>query len=352
MALLAERTRRRPDAGRADPPSGREQVDRTRHPHQLGRRRLGAARSHPQDVPPRAGDGGAGPPGRGLVPGARLRPAGPGRPQPRVRRHVRGAGVGDDAVTVLDQVADPRAAPAAFRGRVPGRRGVPAAAAARGRGDGVGRRRRARRVAGARAGRHPRPLPRRARRHPRPGLRGRDLGHTGRTCPRAREDCSATTRRPAPCSTASPTSWPPTRSSSPSTLDPDREYAVNVVNAPVFDHTGHVTLVLSLTGFGRPLRGAEVVAAGDAPARRHTAHHRRPLPRALPRPRPEHLDARPSHTYANLRCSGLGALSRVARCGCRGRSGAGCRCGSSVSAPSRTMAVPFTSTCSMPSASA
>jgi DNA-binding IclR family transcriptional regulator len=46
-------------------------------------------------------------------------------------------------------------------------------------------------------------------------------------------------------------------------LDPDREYAVNVVNAPVFDHTGQVTLVLSLTGFGRPLRGAEALAVGD-----------------------------------------------------------------------------------------
>jgi DNA-binding IclR family transcriptional regulator len=47
-------------------------------------------------------------------------------------------------------------------------------------------------------------------------------------------------------------------------LDPDREYAVNVVNAPVFDHTGHVTLVLSLAGFTRALRGHEVTAAGDA----------------------------------------------------------------------------------------
>jgi DNA-binding IclR family transcriptional regulator len=46
------------------------------------------------------------------------------------------------------------------------------------------------------------------------------------------------------------------------TLEPDREYAVNVVNAPVFDHTGRVTVVLSLTGFGRPLRGHEVLAAG------------------------------------------------------------------------------------------
>ena len=46
------------------------------------------------------------------------------------------------------------------------------------------------------------------------------------------------------------------------TLEPDGEYAVNVINAPVFDHTGHVTLVLSLTDFGRPLRGHEVLAAG------------------------------------------------------------------------------------------
>ena len=36
-----------------------------------------------------------------------------------------------------------------------------------------------------------------------------------------------------------------------------------MVNAPVFDHTGQVTLVLSLTGFGRPLLGAEALTAGD-----------------------------------------------------------------------------------------
>jgi DNA-binding IclR family transcriptional regulator len=47
-------------------------------------------------------------------------------------------------------------------------------------------------------------------------------------------------------------------------LDPDRDYAVNVVNAPVFDHTGHVTLVVSLTGFARALPGREVQRAGDA----------------------------------------------------------------------------------------
>jgi len=47
-------------------------------------------------------------------------------------------------------------------------------------------------------------------------------------------------------------------------LDADREYAVNVVNAPVFDHTGQVTLVLSLTGFARALRGTEVLDAGAA----------------------------------------------------------------------------------------
>jgi DNA-binding IclR family transcriptional regulator len=47
-------------------------------------------------------------------------------------------------------------------------------------------------------------------------------------------------------------------------LVPGRDYAINVVNAPVFDHTGRVTLVVSLTGFGRTLRGAEVQEAGDA----------------------------------------------------------------------------------------
>jgi DNA-binding IclR family transcriptional regulator len=47
-------------------------------------------------------------------------------------------------------------------------------------------------------------------------------------------------------------------------IDPDRDYPVNVVNAPVFDHTGNVILVLSLTGFARTLRGHEVLAAGDA----------------------------------------------------------------------------------------
>jgi DNA-binding IclR family transcriptional regulator len=47
-------------------------------------------------------------------------------------------------------------------------------------------------------------------------------------------------------------------------LEPRREYAVNVVNAPVFDHTGHVTLLLSLAGFPRALLGSEVRAAGEA----------------------------------------------------------------------------------------
>jgi DNA-binding IclR family transcriptional regulator len=47
-------------------------------------------------------------------------------------------------------------------------------------------------------------------------------------------------------------------------LLPERDYAVNVVNAPVFDHTGQVTLVLSLTGFAGTLRGTDVHAAGNA----------------------------------------------------------------------------------------
>src|SRR4051794_33436216 len=67
-------------------------------------------------------------------------------------------------------------------------------------------------------------------------------------------------------------------------LDPDRRYAVNVVNAPVFDHTGHVTLVLSLTGFADTLLGADVTEVGDAlvtATRRITA--------ALSPTPPEHL---------------------------------------------------------------
>jgi DNA-binding IclR family transcriptional regulator len=47
-------------------------------------------------------------------------------------------------------------------------------------------------------------------------------------------------------------------------LVPEREYAVNVVNAPVFDHTGQVTLVISLAGFAGVRSGADVQAAGDA----------------------------------------------------------------------------------------
>ena len=62
-------------------------------------------------------------------------------------------------------------------------------------------------------------------------------------------------------------------------LEPDREYAVNVVNAPVFDHTGHVTLVLSLTGFARPLRGHEVLTTGGRLVEATTT-----LTDALPRP--------------------------------------------------------------------
>jgi DNA-binding IclR family transcriptional regulator len=47
-------------------------------------------------------------------------------------------------------------------------------------------------------------------------------------------------------------------------VDVTRDYSVNIVNSPVFDHTGQVTLLLSLTGFDRALGGTEVQAAGDA----------------------------------------------------------------------------------------
>ena len=127
-------------------------------------------------------------------------------------------------------------------------------------------------------------------------------------------------------------------------LEPDREYAVNVVNAPVFDHTGHVTLVLSLTGFGRALRGAEVVAAGDAllAATRVITDALSPSP---PVPNISKLTATYLREPRGVRYCMLGVwVSRPERSRVPVRS--------SVSSPSRTMAVPFTSTWSMPSASA
>ena len=117
-------------------------------------------------------------------------------------------------------------------------------------------------------------------------------------------------------------------------VDPDGEYAVNVVNAPVFDHTGQVTLVLSLTGFGRPLRGAEVLTAGA-----------------------RLVDATTKLTDRTARTPDghcRGATSGVAREAVRvsrpERRSVPLR--ASVSLASRTMAVPFTRTWSMPSASA
>jgi DNA-binding IclR family transcriptional regulator len=48
----------------------------------------------------------------------------------------------------------------------------------------------------------------------------------------------------------------------PLELDTGREYAVSTINAPVFDHDGRVTLVLSLTGFADRLTGGAVESIG------------------------------------------------------------------------------------------
>jgi DNA-binding IclR family transcriptional regulator len=48
----------------------------------------------------------------------------------------------------------------------------------------------------------------------------------------------------------------------PDRLDPARRYNVNVVSAPAFDANGHASVVLALL-MAKPLRGAEIVAAGD-----------------------------------------------------------------------------------------
>ena len=160
MTLLAARPGRRADAGRAHPTSRRQQVDRARHPHQPRRRRLGAARSRPQDLPARPRPRRGRPHGRRLVPGPRLRPPGHGRPERRARRHLCRAG---RRATTRSPCSTRSAGPARrSASALPGGRGVPAAAAVGRGGAGVGRRRRARRVAGARAARHPRLLPRRA----------------------------------------------------------------------------------------------------------------------------------------------------------------------------------------------
>lgn len=45
-------------------------------------------------------------------------------------------------------------------------------------------------------------------------------------------------------------------------VDPERTYAVNALNAPVFDHDGRVSLVISLTGFAGPLAGRDVTSLG------------------------------------------------------------------------------------------
>ena len=338
--------RRAPHAGRAHPPAGGEQVDRPRHPHQPRPPPAGCCATPPArptgSVRRWSRSGGS---AVGLVPRPRLRPPVLVELSLELGATCAALGVGDDTVTVLDQVADPRAA----RQRVPGGRVVPAAASAGCRGRGVGAGRGARRLARPRPRRHARPLRRRARRHPRPWVRGGDRGHARGARPRARGHARRRHLGPAPRSTASPTSSPPTRSSSRSTLDPDREYAVNVVNAPVFDHTGHVTLVLSLTGFARPLRGDEVLRRRRAPRRRHHPPHRRACsPTALARTsRRSTTDHRGGPSDASRWASGQWRGWRVSR---PERSSVPLR--ASVSVPSRTIGVPFTRTWSMPSASA
>ncbi|HEY7133433.1 MAG TPA: helix-turn-helix domain-containing protein [Acidimicrobiia bacterium] len=49
----------------------------------------------------------------------------------------------------------------------------------------------------------------------------------------------------------------------PLTLEPSAAYTVSALNAPVLDRGGRVALVLSLTGFGRPITGADVAAVGE-----------------------------------------------------------------------------------------
>ena len=161
-------------------------------------------------------------------------------------------GVGDDAVTVLDQVADPRAAaPQARSGWAPRSRCV---------------RRSARRWWRGRPTRcattgsptcRPTPAPTTPTRSSPPttaGSRSRSRRPPSPVSASSRA-CSATTTSARAALDRLADELATHEEFLAVDLDPDRDYAVNVVNAPVFDHTGHVTLVLSLTGFARALRG-------------------------------------------------------------------------------------------------
>jgi DNA-binding IclR family transcriptional regulator len=168
-------------------------------------------------------------------------------------------GVGDDAVTVLDQVADPRAAAQTFRVgasfplRPPLGAAVVAWAADAVRDDWLGHVPADTRphYAAALAATHQRGFAVEIAATPLPRLR--DLAAMLDDDASARDALDRLADELATHEEFLAVD-----------VDPDRDYAVNVVNAPVFDHTGHVTLVLSLTGFARVLRGRDVLAAGDA----------------------------------------------------------------------------------------
>jgi DNA-binding IclR family transcriptional regulator len=169
-------------------------------------------------------------------------------------------GVGDDAVTVLDQVADPRAAPHAFRVgasfplRPPLGAAVVAWASEAVRADWLAH------------------VPTDTRPHYAEALvathrRGFAVEITATPVARVRELANMLTDDDAAARAALDRLADELAAHEEFLaveIEPERDYAVNVVNAPVFDHTGHVTLVLSLTGFAGPLRGTDVQAAGDA----------------------------------------------------------------------------------------
>ena len=205
--------RRRAVAGRAHPPPRREQVDRSRHPHQPRRRRVGPARPQQQDLPARPSRGRARTSGRRLVPRPRLRPARAGRAEPR-----RSAPPAPRSVSATTRSPCSTRSPI----RVPPRTRSGWGRRSRSARRSAPRWWRGRPTPSATTGsptcpRDTSPLRRCPRGHPRPRLRGGDRGHARRTRPRAREHAGRRHIGRAPRSTASPTSSPPTRSSSRST---------------------------------------------------------------------------------------------------------------------------------------
>ncbi len=209
-------------------------------------------------------------------------------------------GVGEGEVTVLDQVDDPRAGANAFRVGASFPLRPPLGAAVLAWAPDPVRDEWLRQVPADTRAHYADAL---VATHDR-GLRGGDLAPPRWPACASWSPCSATTRRPRGVLDRLADELAAHAEFLALQLEPDREYAVNVVNAPVFDHTGHVT-ARALAHRLRP-----PAARRRGPRRRATAWSTRPrtLTDALggPPPPPEHPSVDPRIRRTTDGCSGCG----------------------------------------------